>query len=83
MKRIVKKMITLRFSEIANEIIKTRFRAYGASNVSDLGRLALQRITCGPADPLALCTQASSSRISGVRSQIPNCQKKQRAEAPE
>jgi len=45
------RMISLRLSEGQYEILKTRYRTYGARNVSDLARLALQRImdVSGPA----------------------------------
>ena len=38
------KMISLRLSEVEYESLKTRYRAYGTRNVSELARLALQRI---------------------------------------
>ena len=46
-----RKMISLRLSEVEYEILKTHYRAYGARNVSDLARLALQRIMTGSAGP--------------------------------
>jgi hypothetical protein len=39
-----KKMISLRLSEAEYEVLKKDYRIYGARNVSDLARLALQRI---------------------------------------
>ncbi len=44
-------MISLRLSEVDYEVLKTRYRAYGARNVSDLARLALQRLMTGVAAP--------------------------------
>jgi hypothetical protein len=35
-----RKMISLRLSEVDYEVLKTRYRAFGARNVSDLARLA-------------------------------------------
>jgi hypothetical protein len=43
------KMISLRLSEGEYEGLKKRYRTYGARNVSDLARLALQRIMNGSA----------------------------------
>lgn len=37
-------MISLRLSEVELDFLKKRFRAYGARSVSDLARLALQRL---------------------------------------
>jgi hypothetical protein len=45
------KTISLRLSEGEYEVLKTRYRTYGARNVSDLARLALDRIMTVPADP--------------------------------
>jgi hypothetical protein len=44
-----KRMISLRLSEVEYEELKTHYRTYGARNVSDLARLALQRIMTGAA----------------------------------
>jgi hypothetical protein len=46
-----RKMISLRLSEVDYEVLKTRYRAFGARNVSDLARLALQRMMNGLAAP--------------------------------
>jgi len=40
-------MISLRLSDAEYEVLKMRYRDYGARNVSDLARLALQRIMNG------------------------------------
>jgi hypothetical protein len=42
-------MISLRLSEVEYEVLKTHYRAHGARNVSELARLALQRIMTGSA----------------------------------
>lgn len=44
------RMISLRLSDAEYDALKTHYRAYGARNVSDLARLALQRIVAGPAE---------------------------------
>lgn len=44
-----RKMISLRLSEVEYEILKSHYRTYGARNVSELARLALQRIMAGSA----------------------------------
>jgi hypothetical protein len=42
-------MISLRLSEVEYEVLKTHYRTYGARNISELARLALQRILTGSA----------------------------------
>jgi hypothetical protein len=44
-----RKMISLRLSEAEYELLKTHYRTYGARNISDFARLALQRIATGSA----------------------------------
>ena len=46
-----RKMISLRLSEVEYELLKLHYRDYGARNVSDLARLALQRIMVASAGP--------------------------------
>jgi len=46
-----RKTISLRLSEVEFEVLKTRYRTYGVGNVSELARLALQRMMTGPAAP--------------------------------
>ena len=46
-----KKMISLRLSEEEFELLKASYHTYGARNVSDLARQALQRIMTGPTAP--------------------------------
>ena len=43
------KMISLRLSEPEYEGLKAHYRAYGARNISELARLALQRMVVEPA----------------------------------
>ena len=43
-------MISLRLSEEEFELLKSRYHTYGARNVSELARLALQRIMTGLPD---------------------------------
>ena len=46
-----KKMISLRLSEEEFELLKARYHTYGARNVSDLARQALQHIMTGSPAP--------------------------------
>ena len=46
-----RKMISLRLSEVEYEVLKTHYRTYGARNISELARLALQRIVTDLARP--------------------------------
>ena len=41
-------MISLRLSEVDYELLKTQYRTYGVRNVSELARLALQRMMAAP-----------------------------------
>jgi hypothetical protein len=45
------KMISLRLSQVEYDVLKTHYRTYGARNISELARLALQRIVAGPDGP--------------------------------
>jgi hypothetical protein len=45
------KMISLRLSEEEFELLKARYHTYGARNVSDLARQALQHIMTGSPGP--------------------------------
>ena len=49
------KMISLRLSEVEYLALKKEYRTYGARNVSDLARLALQRIMTGSAVSHDIC----------------------------
>jgi hypothetical protein len=44
-------MISLRLSEGEYEVLKARYRTYGARNVSDLARLALEQVLSTPDAP--------------------------------
>jgi hypothetical protein len=46
-----RKMISLRLSKEEYELLKTNYPAYGARNISELARLALQRVMTAPAGP--------------------------------
>lgn len=46
------RMISLRLSEGEYDVLKARYRTYGARNVSDLARLALQQIMTVSGSPL-------------------------------
>jgi hypothetical protein len=48
-------MITLRLTEEEYEALRNCYRTYGARNVSELARLALQRLIAGPAVPDDAC----------------------------
>ena len=41
------KMISLRLSQVEYDVLKMHYRTYGARNISELTRLALQRILAG------------------------------------
>ena len=47
-----KKMISLRLSEEEYELLKARYHSYGARNVSELARQALQHIMTGSLGPI-------------------------------
>jgi hypothetical protein len=47
-----KKMISLRLSEEEYELLKARYHTYGARNVSELARQALQHIMTGSPRPM-------------------------------
>jgi hypothetical protein len=67
------KMISLRLSEVEYESLKTRYRIYGARNVSELARLALQRIATdspGAQDGFAAKLSELDERIRRVESQV-------------
>lgn len=65
-------MISLRISEAEYKALKSRYRNYGARNVSDLTRLALQRIMeqpPGSADVLDSLA-AFDARLRRLESQV-------------
>jgi hypothetical protein len=68
-----RKMISLRLSEVEYDLLKTHYRTYGARNVSDLARLALQRIMNGSAasqDTLAAKLTELDDRVQTLESHI-------------
>ena len=67
------RMISLRLSEVEYEVLKTHYRTYGARNISELTRLALQRIVTGPAAPqdgFAAKLSEMDKRIHHIESQV-------------
>jgi hypothetical protein len=68
-----RKMISVRLSKVEYEVLKTHYRTYGARNVSDLARLALQRIMTGPAasqDDFAAKLAELNDRVHALESQL-------------
>lgn len=66
-------MISLRLSEVEYEILKTHYRTHGARNVSDLARLALQRMLNGSdasQDDFAAKLAALDDRIHTLESRV-------------
>jgi hypothetical protein len=67
------KMISLRLSEVEYEGLKTHYRAYGARNISELARLALQRIvteSVGPPDGVAAKMSELDERVHQLEYQV-------------
>ena|ERR1043166_823314 len=63
------KMITVRLSEVEFDFLKTQYQCYGARNVSDLARLAVQRMMQAPNDMAATITTVADS-VSMLRSRV-------------
>ncbi|MGD0522809.1 MAG: hypothetical protein ABSA48_16245 [Terracidiphilus sp.] len=67
------KMISLRLSKVEYEGLKTHYRIYGARNVSELARLALQRIvtdSAGRQDGFSAKLSELDERIHRLESQV-------------
>ena len=67
------KMISLRLSEVEYDVLRTRYRAYGTRNVSELARLALQRIVAdspGSQDGFAAKLSEMEDRIRRLESHV-------------
>lgn len=67
------KMISLRLSEVEYEGLRAHYRDYGARNVSELARLALQRIiteSVGPQDGVAAKLSELDERLHHLESQF-------------
>ena len=66
------KMISLRLSEVEYEVLKKEYRIYGARNVSDFARLALQRIMTGSTASHACATKLAEldHRVHALESQV-------------
>jgi predicted Ser/Thr protein kinase len=67
------KMISFRLSQVEYEVLKKEYRTYGARNVSELARLALQRIMNGSAashDACAAKVAELDDRVHALESQV-------------
>jgi hypothetical protein len=67
------KMITLRVSAGEYELLKTRYQSYGVRSVSELTRLALQRILARPnefQDTLGAKLWELDTRIQDLESKL-------------
>jgi hypothetical protein len=68
-----KRMISLRLCEEDYKALKTQYKTHGARNVSDLARLALQRIMdglAGPEDTFAAKLAHLEGRVHALESQV-------------
>jgi hypothetical protein len=68
-----KRMISLRLSQAEYEVVKTHYRTFGARNVSDFARLALQRIVTGSAssqDAFATKLSELDERVHTLESRV-------------
>ncbi len=68
-----RKMISLRLSEVEYEVLKTNYRTHGARNISELARLALQRIVTdspGSQDGFAAKLSELDDRIRHLESDV-------------
>jgi hypothetical protein len=68
-----KKMISLRLSEAEYEALKAHYRTYGTHNISELARLALQRImnvSAGPQDGFAGQLADLDERVHQLESHV-------------
>ena len=67
------KMISIRLSEIEYQFLKTQYETFGVRNVSDLARLAVQRIMDGSPvgqNPLAEKLVDLDNRVRSLEAQI-------------
>jgi hypothetical protein len=67
------KMISFRLSAVEYEALKKEYRTYGARNVSDLARLALQQIMHGSVashDGFAVKLAELDDRVHALESQV-------------
>jgi len=66
------RMICLRLSEVEYEFLKTRHQSYGARTVSDLARLAVQRLMQGSDNPanMQVIVSAMAESISNLKSRV-------------
>jgi hypothetical protein len=66
-------MISLRLSDGEYALLKSRYRNFGARNVSDLARLALAQImqgAGGPHDGLSAKIEKLEDRVCALESQV-------------
>jgi hypothetical protein len=52
-------MISLRVTDMEYDLLKAHYRTYGARNISELARLALQRIMASSGSPKDFAAQLS------------------------
>jgi hypothetical protein len=67
------KMISLRLSAVEYEFLKAQYRTYGAHNVSDMARLALQRLIDAapvPLETFAIRLADLQKRVETLESQV-------------
>ena len=68
-----RRMISIRLSEMEYDVLKTHYRTYGVRNVSELARLALQRIVTSSVDPpddFGARLSALHERVHQLESQV-------------
>jgi hypothetical protein len=65
-------MISLRVTDMEYDLLKAHYRTYGARNISELARLALQRIMASAGSPKDFATQLSDleQRIHQLESHV-------------
>ena len=65
-------MISLRLSEVEYEFLREKYRTYGANNMSDMARTALQRLMDASAAPqdVALTLENLQHRVQELEWQV-------------
>jgi hypothetical protein len=67
------KMISIRLSEVEFDFLKTRYQIYGARNVSDFARLAVQFMMTGwdnPENNVAAQLASLNGRVTALESRM-------------
>ncbi len=67
------KLISIRLSELEYQLLKTRYRMFGARNVSDFARIALDQIMGRPVDgvgSLAERLKALDQRLGALEARV-------------